>query len=193
MNYLDGKTIKQLRERRTLTQRELSLRLNVSDKTVSKWETGRGLPDISILSELSEALGVSLTELMTGSIVSNCNRSANMLKTSFYVCPVCGNIIHSVGDGSYSCCGITLPKLDSEPMDGIHSAAVERLDGGYYVHLPHEMTRAHYISFIALLSYDTIQLVKLYPEQDAACRFDIRSPGILYAYCNRDGLFSRKI
>lgn len=193
MNYLDGKTIKQLRERGAMTQRDLALRLNVSDKTVSKWETGRGLPDICILSELAEALGVSLTELMTGSIVSNANRSANMLKTAFYVCPVCGNIIHSVGDGSYSCCGITLPKLDSEPMSGVHSAAVERLDDEYYVHLPHEMTRSHYISFMALLTSDTLQLVKLYPEQDASCRFAIRSSGILYLYCNRDGLFSRRL
>ena len=52
MNYIAGDTIRRLREGKKLTQRELAERLCVSDKTVSKWETGRGLPDITILPEL---------------------------------------------------------------------------------------------------------------------------------------------
>ena len=48
-SYVTGATIKQLRERRKLTQAELAERIGVSSKTVSKWETAKGLPDISLL------------------------------------------------------------------------------------------------------------------------------------------------
>ena len=193
MIYLDGSVIKQLRERRALTQRQLAERLCLSDKTVSKWETGRGLPDIGVLPELASALGVSLTELMTGKMTANANRSANLLRTGFYVCPVCGNVIHALGDGSYSCCGISLPKLESEPAEGVHEILADKDDGEYYVRLDHDMSRSHYVSFIAYVTPGSIQLTKLYPEQEAQCRFAIRGPGLIYACCNRDGLFVRKI
>lgn len=193
MVYLDGSAIKQQRESRGMTQRQLSERLSVSDKTVSKWETGRGLPDIGILPELASALGVSLTELMTGKMVTNRNRAANLLKLGFYVCPVCGNVIYALGEGSYSCCGISLPRLESEPADGAHAISAERDDGEYYVRLDHDMSRSHYLSFVAYVTTGSIQLVKLYPEQEAECRFAIRGSGLLYVCCNRDGLFVRRI
>ena len=193
MIYLDGSVIKKLREQRKMTQRELAGRLCVSDKAISKWETGRGLPDISILPELAETLGVSLTELMTGNIVTNDNRSANMLKTGFYVCPVCGNIIHSVGGGAYSCCGVTLPRLEAEAEDEEHLFTMEKTDGEYYVRLRHDMSRTHYISFLAFVTSDTVQLKKLYPQQDCDGRFAIRGGGYLYAFCNRHGLFVKKV
>ena len=59
-NYVTGDTIRYLRERRHLTQRELAERLNVSDKTISKWETSRGLPDITLLEPLASTLSVSV-------------------------------------------------------------------------------------------------------------------------------------
>ncbi len=90
MGYVTGKTIKELRERKKLTQKELSEKIGVSDKAVSKWETGKGLPDIGIIEELAGALGVSIAELLTGDLRENGNRSANMRKMCFYVCPVCG-------------------------------------------------------------------------------------------------------
>ena len=65
--YITGAGIKALREKRCLTQAALAEKLNVSDKTVSKWETGKGYPDISMLKPLAAALGVSLTELLAGS------------------------------------------------------------------------------------------------------------------------------
>ena len=107
MSYVTGKTIKELREKRKLTQKELSEKISVSDKTVSKWETGKGLPDIAVIEELAKALGVSIAELLTGDLRENGNPSANMRKMCFYICPVCGNIITSVGRGAFSCCGIT--------------------------------------------------------------------------------------
>ena len=114
MNYITGETIRKLREKKKLTQKELSEKLMVSDKTVSKWETGKGLPDISILSELAKALSVSVPELLTGDVAVNRNISANMKRSKFYVCPICGNVIHAMGEGAFSCCGIRLPEQEAE-------------------------------------------------------------------------------
>ena len=86
--YVTGNTIKLLREAKHMTQAELGDRIGVSSKTVSKWETAKGLPDISLLQPLSQALGVSVIELMNGEQITNCNRSSNLLLAKFYVCPV---------------------------------------------------------------------------------------------------------
>ena len=88
--YVTGTTIKQLREKRNLTQADLAEKLQVSSKTVSKWETGKGLPDISLLQPLAQALGISVIELMNGEHIINQNVSANMMRSKFYVCPLCG-------------------------------------------------------------------------------------------------------
>ncbi len=115
MSYINGATIKKLREGKGLTQKELAEKLMVSDKTVSKWETGRGLPDISMLGDLTEALGISVAELLTDNVVINRNRSSNMLRSGFYICPICGNVIVSSGEAVHSCCGITLPAMENDP------------------------------------------------------------------------------
>ena len=62
--YVTGNTIKQLREQKKMTQAELADKIDVSSKTISKWETAKGLPDISLLEPLSAALGVSVMELI---------------------------------------------------------------------------------------------------------------------------------
>lgn len=110
--YVTGSTIKTLREAQALTQAELAHRLGVTPKAVSKWETGRGLPDISLLQPLARELGVSVIELMRGAPVQNRNRAAHLLRSKLYVCPVCGNILHATGEATVSCCGITLPPLE---------------------------------------------------------------------------------
>lgn len=120
MSYVTGKTIKELREKRKLTQKELAEKISVSDKTISKWETGKGLPDIAIIEELAKALGVSIAELLTGDLRENENPSGNMKKILFYVCPICGNIITSVGQGTFSCCGVMLPPLEAEACEETH-------------------------------------------------------------------------
>jgi DNA-binding XRE family transcriptional regulator len=106
-----------LRESKGLTQTELADQLGVSSKTISKWETAKGLPDITLLEPLSQALDVSIMELMSGQPIINKNTSANMLRSKLYVCPVCGNIIHCTGASVISCCGILLPPLESEEVD----------------------------------------------------------------------------
>ena len=107
-SYVTGATIRQLREKRNLTQAELAEKIGVSSKTISKWETAKGLPDISLLQPLAQALNISVIELMNGEHIINKNISANMLRSQFHVCPICGNVIHSTGSSVISCCGITL-------------------------------------------------------------------------------------
>ena len=193
MSYVQNETIRALRERKALTQKQLAETLCISDKTISKWETGKGLPDISLLEDLARALGVSLTELMTGDLQTNENRSANLRRMGFYVCPVCGNVITAVGKGSFSCCGIPLPVQEAQPEDNAHTITVEPVEDEICVTIAHPMTKSHYISFIAWVSNDRAELVKLYPEQDITVRFKKRGHGTVYAYCNRDGLFSRRL
>ena len=193
MSYVQSETIRSLRERKALTQKQLAEKLCISDKTISKWETGKGLPDISLLEDLARALGVSLTELMTGDLQTNENRSANLRRMGFDVCPVCGNVITAVGKGSFSCCGIPLPVQEAQPEDNAHTITVEPVEDEICVTIAHPMTKSHYISFIAWVSNDRAELVKLYPEQDITVRFKKRGHGTVYAYCNRDGLFSRRL
>lgn len=192
-NYVTGAAIRALREKRGDTQKELAEKLSVSDKAVSKWETGRGLPDITLLEPLAKTLGVSVTELLSGECVVNRNRSANLLRGSFYVCPVCGNVLWAAGQGSYSCCGVTLPPLEPEDPDAEHEIRVETVDCEHYVHLDHPMEREHHISFLAHVTTDRVEIVKLYPEMEAETRFRMSGPGRIYAYCNRHGLFEVKI
>ena len=187
--YITGSMMKRLREKQHITQRQLAQTLHVSDKAVSKWETGRGYPDISLLEPLAQALGVSVIELLAGQNVRNTNQSFNMLKTKFYVCPICGNVIHSTGDAVLSCCGITLPVLEAEPADEEHRCVVEMVEDEYYVHIPHEMSKTHHISFIAALSDERCSLKKLYPEGGADARFKINRVKYILYYCNRHGLF----
>lgn len=187
--YLTGNVIKALREKSGLTQAQLAQKLHISDKTVSKWETGRGLPDITLLEAIAGAFGISVAELMSGSTVTNENASANMLRCKFHVCPVCGNIIPSVGGAMISCHGITLPELEGDAADEQHPLELSIAEDEYFIHIPHSMTKGHYISFIAAVSPDRLQLAKLYPEGGAEARFKINGVHTLYFYCNRDGLF----
>ncbi len=187
--YVTGTVIKQLREKNKMTQLQLAEKLGVSDKTVSKWETAKGYPDITLLEPIAEAFRISVTELISGNTIHNENISANMLRSKFYVCPVCGNVIHSMGEAAIHCHGIQLTPLEAEPADEHHMAVIERIEDEYYVRIDHSMTKEHYISFAAAASSNDIQIVKLYPEGSAEARFKIRGVRRILFYCNRDGLF----
>ena len=188
-NYVTGALIKKLRESRRMTQEELADKVCVSSKAVSKWETGRGFPDIGLIESLAKALDISVIELLSGIDIRNKNRSADMKKCKFYVCPVCGNAIQATGEAVITCCGITLPPLEAEDPDEEHKINMEIVEDEYYVTLGHPMTKTHYISFLAAVSDQNVQFTKLYPEGDAATRFKINRVERIYAYCNRHGLF----
>lgn len=192
-HYITGSTVRELREKKKLTQKQLAETLCVSDKTVSKWETGRGLPDISLLEPLASALGISVAELLSGECFVNANRSANLLRSRFYVCPICGNVIWAAGEGAFSCCGVSLPPLETEEPDEEHEISAERIENEWYATLDHPMSKSHCISFLAFVTDDRVQIVRLYPEQNAEARFSMRGQGRLYAYCNRHGLFSLRV
>ncbi|MEE1320427.1 MAG: helix-turn-helix domain-containing protein [Acutalibacteraceae bacterium] len=191
--YITGTTIKKLREAKDMTQQQLAQEIGVTAKAVSKWETAKGLPDISLIEPLSRALGVSVMELMSGETVINKNASSNILFSKFYVCPVCGNIIHSSGAAVISCCGITLPPLESEETDSDHTVIMESVEDEKFITVRHEMSKKHFISFIAYVTTDRVQFVKFYPEGNAETRLQFRGRGYLYIYCNRHGLMKMKV
>ena len=188
--YVTGAVIKELREKNHMTQAELAEKLCVSDKTISKWETAKGYPDISLLEPIAKIFGISITELISGNAVSNVNVSANMLRSKFYVCPVCGNVIHSMGEAVIHCHGIMLAPCQAEETDEKHMIFIERVEDEYFIRIDHDMTKEHYISFVAGLSSDKIQMIKLYPEGNAEARIKINGVKKIFFYCNRDGLFS---
>lgn len=188
--YVTGAMIKELRERNNLTQLQLAERIGVSDKTISKWETGKGYPDVSLLEPIAKEFSISVAELIAGNMVTNVNVGANMLRSHFFVCPVCGNVIHSMGEAVIYCHGVRLMPEEAEETDEDHKLFVERVEDEYYVRIEHEMTKQHYISFIAAVSSDRVQMVKLYPEGNAEARFKINGVKKIYFYCNRRGLFS---
>ncbi len=190
--YVTGTMIKRLRESKKMTQQQLAEKICVSDKAISKWETGRGYPDISLIEPLAKALGVSVIELFSGEGVVNTNRSFKMQRMKFHVCPICGNLIQSTGEAVVSCCGIVLPALEAEHEDDDHHLHIEQVEDEYYVMIPHEMSKTHYISFILALKDDGCEIKKLYPEGSAEARFRIaRTKSIMY-YCNQHGLFKAK-
>lgn len=187
--YVTGSIIKQLREGKGMTQAQLAARLQVSDKAVSRWETAKGYPDITLIEPLAQALDISVMELLSGDWVTNANRAGNLLRSKWYVCPICGNILHSTGAAVVSCCGLTLPPLEAELPDGDHAITVEPVEDEYYVTVDHPMEKGHFLSFLAGVSDEGVQLVKLYPEGSGAARLKLRRMKWIYAYCNRHGLF----
>jgi desulfoferrodoxin (superoxide reductase-like protein) len=146
-----------------------------------------------MLEPLAKVFGVSIPELLSGNAVQNVNVSANIMRSKFYVCPVCGNSIHSMGEAMIHCHGIPLTPCTAEETDENHKIFIERVEDDYFVQIEHDMTKQHYISFIAALSFDKIQMVKLYPEGNAEARFEMRGVRQILFYCNRDGLFQIKV
>ena len=191
--YVTGQTIKMLREKKNMSQAKLAEMLSVSDKAISKWETGKGFPDITLLEPLSKALGVSVAELMNGNTINNKNKSANMLRSSFYVCPVCGNVITSTGNALVSCCGVTLSPLEAEEGEAEDGILIKRIENEHFVQIENPMTKEHYISFVSYVTSDRVQTVKLYPETDASCRFPVCGRGYIFYYCNRHGLMKFRV
>ena len=116
-----------------------------------------------------------------------------MKKTKFYVCPDCGNIITAASEAGMSCCGRTLLPLEPQKVEGEDSLSVEKIDDIWFVSSPHPMTKEHYVSFVALLTGDTLFLRRLYPEWDLQTRIPTFGHGILLWYCTRHGLFQQII
>jgi len=186
-----GGLIRALRTQKGLTQKALAEAVGVGDKAVSKWERGLGCPDVSLLPELSRVLGVGLEALLSGELDANDQERGNMKKLNFYVCPDCGSLITAAAEAGVSCCGRTL--LPLEPQKPEEPLSVEKIDGSWFISSPHPMTKEHYISFVALLTGDTLFLRRLYPEWDLQTRIPAFSHGILLWHCTQHGLFRQII
>ena len=188
-----GKLILDLRTEKNMTQKDLADAMNLSDRTISKWERGVGCPDVSLLNELSRILGVNIERILSGDLAPNDNDGGNMKRICFYVCPTCGNILFSTSESDISCCGRKLVALAVEAENSNHLMNVEIIEDDYYVTMEHEMTKAHYISFVAFVGHDRVLLIKLYPEQNAELRFPKLHGNRLLAYCNKHGLWEKRI
>ena len=188
----NGKLLCDLRKAKGMTQKEVADILGIVPKTVSKWETGRGFPDVSMVSKLADILGVSEKTLLLGDLNQNKEETGNMKRTKFYVCPHCGSFMQGVGSSSVICCGKQLESLKINIPDDEHIIKVSEIEDDFYIELNHEMTKEHYIGFVAYVRFDRVLNIKLYPEQDATVRFPKMYGGKIYYYCNKHGLFEFK-
>ena len=192
-NKKTGELILKLRTEKSLTQKQLAELLSVSDKAVSKWERGQGLPDISLLSKLSEIFGVNIEVLLNGDIPSSAFTAGNMKKTKFYVCPICGNITICTGNAQITCCSRRLDEIIPKNPDTAHSLEISTVEDEWFVTSSHTMKKGHYISFIAFASDDRLQIIKQYPEWNLSARIPVLRHGLLLWYCTKDGLFYKNI
>ncbi|MBP3886558.1 MAG: helix-turn-helix domain-containing protein [Cellulosilyticum sp.] len=183
-----GEFIRSRRTEKKLTQKQLADRMNISDKTISKWERGLGCPDVTLLPELSNLLGINIEEILKGDLKMNEIVNGNMRKTQFYVCKECGNIITSTGEANLSCCGHKLDVLKPNKADNSHKLQVETIEDEWYITTEHEMTKPHHIGFIAFVTGERVLLVKQYPEWGIHLRLPKFGHGYLYSYCTEHGL-----
>ncbi|MDL2258121.1 helix-turn-helix domain-containing protein [Eubacteriales bacterium OttesenSCG-928-K08] len=183
-----GRLIAQLRKEKGLTQQNIANALNISNKTVSKWECGLGCPDVSLWADLSVILGADMAQMMEGEITLNRPDSGNINKINFYVCPACKNVLVGTGSSSIFCCGRKLERLATNQDESTPHITTEIIDVDYYITIDHEMTREHYILFAAYVKSDIVFLNRLYPEQSPTLRIPQISDGKLYLYCTKHGL-----
>lgn len=188
-----GKLIYNLRKDKDMTQKQLADLMNISDKAISKWERGLGCPDISLLPELSQILGVNIEEILSGKFELNETTGGNMKKIKFYVCPQCNNLMTATGDANISCCGKRLEELPAAKATENHLLNIEPIEDELYVTSPHEMKKDHYITFAAYVTGDKVYLVKHYPEWNMQFRFHKLGHGKIYYHCSNHGLFYQLI
>ena len=189
----NGKLLCDLRKAKGLTQKQVADKLGIVPKTVSKWETGHGFPDVSTVSALADILGVSEKTILSGEMSQNLESANNMKRTKFYVCPCCGSVMQGTGNSQVVCCGKQIEALNAVSVDDEHAINISEIEDDYYIEFNHEMTKEHYISFVSYVKFDSVLTVKLYPEQDSAVRFPKMYGGKIYFYCSKHGLFEYRM
>jgi len=188
-----GALIRLMRKEKGLTQKELAEILSVSDKTVSKWERGKGIPDISIMLSLSNIFGIEIEKMLEGEIRNSDFIVGNMENAMYYVCPQCGNIITCINEISVSCCGRRVERLVPKEAVSYDSLRLIKADLGYELSNKHPMTRDDHISFISVIAEDRHHLIKTFPEWDERYHISCFEEGTIMWYSKRDGLLYRKI
>lgn len=194
MNHVKiGQLIYRLRKEKHLTQLQLADQMNISDKAISKWERGLGCPDVSLLPDLSKIFNVDLEKLLSGELDINEVLGGDMRKMNFYICPTCGNMITSMTDTSISCCGKKLKAIQLQKANEDEKLSVDIIENDFFITSEHQMTREHYIAFVALLTGDSIMLRKQYPEWGLQVRIPVFAHGKLLWYCTKHGLFYQEV
>lgn len=188
-----GELIREFRIKKGLTQKQLAERINVSDKAVSKWERGNGCPDVSLLTALAEVFGTDTGVLLSGEIDKNESEKGNMKKLRFYVCKDCGNILTATSEAAVTCCGNRLSAIEPKKAEENEKLTVEKIGGELLVTSGHEMTKEHYISFVAYQSDNCLMMFKQYPEWALQARLPLFRSGRLVWYCSKCGLMWQNI
>ena len=183
-----GALIRRLRLEQGMTQAALAERLNLNAKTVSKWETGRGCPDVSLLGELSKLLDVEAAALLSGELSRNEIFGGNMKKSKFFVCDHCGSITVSTGNAEISCCGRRLDPLEMKKAAPEARLHVEAVEDEWFVTSDHPMEKDNYISFVAFQAGDRVELHRQYPEWNLQLRLKKCGHGMLIWYARDTGL-----
>ena len=195
VNHMDqekiGLLIRKLRTEKGLTQAELAEKLHISNKTVSKWECGSGCPEVSLFPALTDILDIDFSALFTGKMEEKPTDSGNLRRLQFYICPDCGNLITATSAATVTCCSkvLTAHKLQRAGED----IRIELVDHEYYISSEHEMSRQHYITFVALRSSDQLVLRKLYPEWNIELQMPYIPGAMLIWHCTKHGLFYQPV
>ena len=188
-----GELIYHLRKEKRLTQKQLADQMNISDRTISKWERGYGCTDVTLLTSLSTLLGVNIENILDVELSSNEFVGGNMKKSNYFVCPSCNNFVLATGDIALSCCGRKLEPLEAQKATDEEKLSIEEIDHEWFISSDHSMTKDHYISFIAFATGDQVQIIKQYPEWSFQTRLPKRKHGKLFWYDTQFGLYYQLI
>ncbi|MDO5334467.1 MAG: zinc ribbon domain-containing protein [Coriobacteriia bacterium] len=127
-------------------------------------------------------MGAVLPTLKHWNTAERHDKSANLMRSTFYVCPNCLNVIWSTDAAMVTCCGAPLEALEPTNNAGTLAATVEVADGCQRIHVAHPMTGQDHLSFIAAVSNNLVQIKRLSPKQEAYAEFPLQGPCRLYAY-----------
>lgn len=131
--------------------------------------------------------------LLSGDLDENDRLGGNMKHTKFYICPNCGNVISAMADAGVSCCGKRLEDIQPKKAEEGEKLSVEKIEQDYFISSAHEMTKEHYITFVALLTGDGMMIRKQYLEWDLQVRIPAFGHGKLLWYCSKHGLFYQNV
>lgn len=183
--------IRALRQEHGLTQLQLAQRLHVSDKAVSKWETGAGCPDVSLVPALAQVLGVSAEVLLAGELHENKKNAGSMKHLQVYKCPVCGNVLTAAAPTEIVCCGRKLSPMDVQPANAAHALRLEPVENEWLVSFDHPMEKQHHLLFLLEVGFDSFVLLRLYPEGPAQVRMPRLAGGKFFCTCTAEDVLFR--
>ena len=116
-------------------------------------------------------------------------------------CTSCGALVKVIEDCNcencgIKCCGEEMKLLIPNSVDAAvekHIPTYQLVEDEIFVNVNHVMEKEHYIEWISLVKENKEYTVKLYPEQEAECRFPYLKGATLYAYCNKHGLWKADV